>query len=443
MSISDSAQSTTMAGKIDLAFGVNGVATIDVPGATGSIAVGVINGPGDKLYVCGTAQIHGTSKFFITALNSTGNVISEFGDNGYVIGEFGEAKEESHATELLLSGNKLLLVGASYIGADPYPALAQIDLLGNFDTTFGENGQGKIVIHLPGPPGTSSDQGYSDTFKPDSTSSDGTQIGSVTALGAGKILLSHYFFRPGAPSYGVILRTLANGSLDTDFVGVGYLAVIAPGYKNAQTQIQSVTVDSEGRYVACGSLYDLGSSPVKTFFARYSSEGEPDSTFGPQGFRIGGNPDGLSGGARAEVLIPLESGSILSLGGSVHDPYVGQLMKLKENGEPDPDFNRGEPHNTQLAESSTLWKTLTRQADGKLVVAGAIDQQKNSFVFDIVVARFDKTGKLDPHFNDGPGWARTRLSSKTDGAYAIALQPDKIVIAGLSQSKGIVVRYHA
>lgn len=442
MSLLDQSHSVNMSGKIDLGFGTNGVVNIYVPGASNSVAYSVINGPNETLYVCGTATIDRIPKFFITALDPRGHIITPFGNNGYVIGEFGDKNEFSFGSKLILKDKKLLLLGSSYIETNTFPALAQLDLQGNFDPTFGESETGKIVIHLPGPLSATSGREAPDTFEPDSMNSNGTGEGAATLLDDGKILFSHYFFSPGTPSYGVIVRTLADGSLDTEFATNGVLSVIAPGFEDGQTQLQSVTVDSEGRYVACGSVFDLSSSPVKTFFARYSPEGKLDDTFGSGGFRIVSDPDGLPGGARAEALIPLEKGNIFSLGISIHGPYVGQLLKLDVHGQFHPDFNDANPLNTQLAESSTLWKTFTRQADDKLVVAGAIDQQKNSHVFDIVVARFDKTGKLDRQFNDGPGWARTRLSTNTDGALAMTLQPDKIVIAGLSGSNGVVVRYH-
>ncbi|MHC8318097.1 NHL repeat-containing protein [Pseudomonas sp. LB3P31] len=439
MSIQESDVSANMAGKIDLAFGLNGVASIDIPGAA-TQPVAVISGPDDKLYVCGTATFQNESKFFITALSANGQIVLEFGNNGYAIGVFEEA-EASYAHALVLKDNRLLLVGASYIGTDPYPAMAQFDLMGNIDTTFGENGQGKIVHFIPGPAITSSRPELSSSLKPDSEN-PGIQQQSSMELDDGKTLLTHFFFRPGWPTYGVIVRTLVNGMLDTGFNATGYLDVIAPGYENGQTQIGSVTVDTEGRYVVCGGVWAIGSSLVKTFFARFSSEGAADPTFGPGGFRVINDPGGLPGGTRAEAIASLENGGILSLGGSVHDPYVGQLLQLTANGELDPDFNAGKPLSTRLAESSTLWKTFTRQTDGKLVVAGALDKQKNSLEFDIVIARFDQRGTLDVTFNEPLGWARTRLSPRTDGAFSVVLQRDKIVAAGISANKGVVVRYH-
>ena len=439
MSISESAVSANMVGKIDLAFGLNGVAAIDIPGAA-TQPVAVINGPDDKLYVCGTATFQNESKFFIAALSANGEIVPEFGSMGYAIGVFQEA-EHSFANALELKDNKLLLVGSSYIGTDPYPAMAQFDLMGNLDTTFGQNGQGKIVHFIPGPAIDSSKQELSRPFKSVSQNPS-IQKQSSMGLADGKTLLTHYFFRFGSPSYGVLIRTLANGSLDIDFNSRGYLEVIAPGYENGQTQIESVTVDSDGRYVVCGGISDLGFSPVKTFFARFSSDGAADPTFGPGGFRVIADPDDLPGGVRADALMSLANGEILGLGRSVHDPYVSQLLQLQASGELDTDFNDGNPLNMRLAESSTLWQTFTRQADSKLVVAGAIDKQKNSFVFDIVVARFDRTGKLDLTFNEPLGWARTRLSTRNDGAYSVVLQRDKIVVTGVSSNKGVVVRYH-
>lgn len=434
--------SVNMSGKIDLAFGEDGVVNINVPGASTVSVNGVLNGADNRLYVLGTANIQLRSRFFITALNQKGEVITDFGNNGYVIDFFDGQGEDAYGEQLKLAGEKLLLVGASYIRGNPFPALAQFDLNGKIDPAFGENGRGKIVFNLPFPPGAVSDPTRRDVFEPGSTSSPGTQQGLVNILDDGKILLSHYFFRTGEPSYGLIIRTLANGLLDTDFATTGYLPVIVPGYENGQTQITSITVDSQGRYVACGSVYALGSEPVLTFFARYNCEGKPDASFGSQGFRIIQDATGLPGGARSTALIPLQEGGMMSLGGSIHDPYIGQLLMLNDRGDLDPVFNSGEPLNTQLAKSSTIWRAFVHQTDGKLVVVGGVEKSKNSLIFDIVVARFDQSGELDADFNDGLGWARTRLSPHTDAATAVTLQNDKIVIGGLSQNRGVVVRYH-
>jgi uncharacterized delta-60 repeat protein len=90
---------------------------------------------------------------------------------------------------------------------------------------------------------------------------------------------------------------------------------------------------------------------------------------------------------------------------------------------------------------------LAEQADGRVVVAGTAGPD---FAQDVVVARFDAAGRLDPTFGDG-GRVRTDLggdSFDVDSASAVAVQRDgRIVVAGggyLDEStQGVgLVRYH-
>ena len=439
MSIPSPSQSKINAGTIDTGFGAQGVVSIDVPGAHSSVVNGITNGLNDELYVCGNAKLEDGHYFFITCLDQEGNVKPQFGNNGFIIDKFnGDDSYGSHI--IFLDTKKLLLFGAAYIGRDPFPALARLGLDGKFDPTFGENDEGKVVIQVPGPNGTSSAKPMANGFRPDSTSSNDTR--SINILADGKILLSHYFFRPGWPSYGLILRRLSNGSLDPTFNRTGYVKVIAPGYENGQTQIGNVAVDPQGRYVGYGAVYDMSSLPSTTV-VRYNQDGSPDSLFGEDGFVITPSLDGPPGGTRSEQIYLSGNGGIISAGSSIFDPYYGRLVALKDNGEMNPEFNNGKPLDTQLASSSTLWKCVTLQADGKIIVAGAMDKIKDSHTFDIALARFDKAGNLDAEFNGGLGWTRTRLSLETDGVYAVALQSSgKIVIAGFSNKKAVVLRYY-
>jgi uncharacterized delta-60 repeat protein len=440
MTTSNQTSTGNMSGKIDLAFGTNGVVQINIPDSGASDVSSVINGPDGSLFACGTVSIQHLPHFFVVALRANGDIIRGFGDNGYVTGKFDF--DASYGASLMLAGEKLLLAGSAYIGTDPFPALARLDLQGAFDPTFGVDGTGRIVLHIPGPPEAEVSTDRPETLSLNSATNAG-QTFTANMLNDGKILLTHYFVRVGAPSYGVILRTQANGLLDTGFANKGVLSVIAPGFETGQTQIQSVAVDSAGRYLACGSVSGLDTKPVKTFFARYNSEGQSDHSFGLQGFRIIQEPEALPGGSRSVVVAPIADGHFFSGGYSVHDPYVAQLLKLTAQGELDPAFNQGKPLNTRLADNGTVWRALTIGADGKPVVAGTIDKRKNTFTFDIVVARFNESGQLDTDFNDGLGWARTRLSSAADGATSVLLQNDKICIGGISNFSGIIVRYHA
>ena len=84
------------------------------------------------------------------------------------------------------------------------------------------------------------------------------------------------------------------------------------------------------------------------------------------------------------------------------------------------------------------------QSDGKIVVAGDVDNGSND---DFAVARYNADGSLDTTF-DGDGKVTTAIGTAEIDAYAVAIQADgKIVVAGDayngSDNDFAVVRYNA
>lgn len=77
-------------------------------------------------------------------------------------------------------------------------------------------------------------------------------------------------------------------------------------------------------------------------------------------------------------------------------------------------------------------KATAVQVDGKIVVAGYTSKVGSNT--DVVVARYNPDGSLDPTFDDD-GKLRTAVSSNYEEADAVVVQPDgKIVVAGYSGS---------
>jgi len=77
------------------------------------------------------------------------------------------------------------------------------------------------------------------------------------------------------------------------------------------------------------------------------------------------------------------------------------------------------------------------QSDGKIVVAGYIDNEDNN-TEDFIVARYNSNGTLDDTFGTN-GMAITDFNDKEDRATAIAIQTDgKIVVAGITDRAGNV-----
>ncbi len=107
----------------------------------------------------------------------------------------------------------------------------------------------------------------------------------------------------------------------------------------------------------------------------------------------------------------------------------------------DPTFGTGGHSAVVLPGSSQIARAITRQPDGRIVVAGYTNW--NTGNSDVLLARFQADGSLDTTFGAG-GVVTTAVSAVNDTAYAVAVQPDgKIVAAGLSGDAALVLRYNA
>ena len=83
--------------------------------------------------------------------------------------------------------------------------------------------------------------------------------------------------------------------------------------------------------------------------------------------------------------------------------------------------------------SSELGTAGALQPDGKIVMAGAVGIPGSGTAADFALARYNPDGALDTAF-DGDGKVITDFASQTDYAVAIAVQPDrKILAAGWSR----------
>jgi len=86
--------------------------------------------------------------------------------------------------------------------------------------------------------------------------------------------------------------------------------------------------------------------------------------------------------------------------------------------------------------SSESATSVAIQADGKIVVVGAVGIPGSQTHADFALARFNTDGTLDAGF-DGDGKAMTDFALSTDWATSVAVQSNgKIVVAGVSRSFG-------
>jgi uncharacterized delta-60 repeat protein len=117
------------------------------------------------------------------------------------------------------------------------------------------------------------------------------------------------------------------------------------------------------------------------------------------------------------------------------DGFIEQLESRLLFAVGDMDSSFGGLRSLDIAGGNDSGFTVAMQSDGKAIVAGRT-QSAGGTGNDFFVARFNIDGTLDNTFGVG-GVVVTDFGSMSDGAYAMAIQPDgKIVVAGESTRSG-------
>lgn len=179
----------------------------------------------------------------------------------------------------------------------------------------------------------------------------------------------------GVPAKPMVMRFLVNGTPDPDF-GTGG-AIILPLAANVSGEFRAVLLDAQGRILAAGSQGPSGIGGIGErdgLLARFNSNGTLDNTFGTSGTAV----VNLSNGVLGDVI-----------------------------------------------------RAIALDAQGRIVVCGEANQDPgNSFLADLVVARYTSSGALDNGFGSG-GKFIPDLGPAQERGYDVQVRPDNmIVVAG-------------
>lgn len=231
----------------------------------------------------------------------------------------------------------------------------------------------------------------------------------------GKVLAVGY-----TSSDGLVYRLNVDGSTDQTF-GQGGTVPLDSG---AVERTYALAVQpADGKIIVAGESFspDTGKSDVVVY--RLARGGTPDPSFG-----IGGTARidaGASEIARALAVQP--DGKILVAGSSADDSNLDAVVyRLLANGTPDPDFGQG--GTVTLRDGiREVALAVALQPDGRVIVAGSTLPAAGDT--DAIVHRLTANGAPDPTF--GQGGKAVIADNATNGAFAMALQPDaKILVAG-------------
>ena len=200
-----------------------------------------------------------------------------------------------------------------------------------------------------------------------------------------------------------LVRYDTAGALDPTF-GSGGVASMSLGA--AISAAYGAALQADDKIIVVGRV--VAASTSDEFVARFDTSGALDASFGTGGVVIldfGGRGDG------GHAVIVQPDGYIVVAGTSFNGPLfldgaVATLTRLDPSGTPDPSFGTGGSV-VASGPNITIFNSLVRQGDGRLVVFGASGPGAVAFK----LFRYDATGAAEGGFAGGPGNFMTPISS--------------------------------
>jgi uncharacterized delta-60 repeat protein len=243
-------------GAMNSSFGINGL-------LAKNFSNGQLNELGNYVKIHNGKYLLGgyqNSLMAVAKFDTNGNVDNAFGTSGIsVIPNFAPSSLDDVSSIAIQQDGKVVLGGTSYINGIACYALARVsDTTGSIDTTYGVNGNGKVLTNLS------------------PTELTGLTIGIQTD---DKIVMGGYFYEPssiGQPGSFSLARYDINGSLDVTF-GMNnnglILEDIIPGMRE---QGYSLAIQNDGKILLGGVMGTFDDNIDKYFIlARYLSSQEP------------------------------------------------------------------------------------------------------------------------------------------------------------------------
>ena len=233
-------------------------------------------------------------------------------------------------------------------------------------------------------------------------------------------------------SQSVIARYTGEGELDQSFGDMGLVVA-----KTSDTFSAFSKVDQQRD----GSLIAVGQSRNATFdmlVARFSADGELDTSFGTGGFTM----IDTGGEDAAGELIVLPDDSLL-IGGLATPAATGTdfaLVRLTAAGIIDSGFGSAGFAFAHSDQRDTV-RGMTRDGQGRIVAGGDVSPDRDSLDKTVGFVRFTADGALDTSFGD-QGWALFRSAAATGdevGALTV-LEGGEILAAGVFDGEFGLIR---
>ncbi|HWR88775.1 MAG TPA: hypothetical protein VN260_00820, partial [Dissulfurispiraceae bacterium] len=375
------------------------------PGESGN-AVAVQDDGG--IIVAGTIKSGGTSDVLILRYDSSGVLDPSFGSKGAVT--YGlPARDESATAVAVQHDGRIVVAGAEHNGSNNDVLVLRYNSDGTPDTTFGTGG-----VFTYNAPANSDDFAKAVALQPES----------------GKIVVAGGTYN-GKNTDVLTLTLNTNGTLDTAFGAGG--VVVYNGAADGDDVGEALAVQRDGKIVVAGGTFNGSDNDV--LLLRYTPDGAPDVTFAGGDGVASFNPS--SGTNEAAKAVSLQrDGKIVVAGGVVVGSSIDLLvLRYNGNGLPDAGFGTGGAVIYGGGSTNESARSLSVQADGKIVVGGIV---QDTAQVDGIIIRYDDHGVPDPAFGSGGVVTFGTSLGSSDYINALLMQRDgKIVATGRTSPPAI------
>lgn len=282
---------------------------------------------------------------------------------------------------------------------------SQAQSAGELYLDFGENGR---YIE---------DFGFQDNIQAVALQNDGKIIVAGTALSeafAGQLL---------------VLRTNADGTLDTGFGDNGH--VIITDY--TESYAYALLIQEDGKIVVCGAAANAEYVFSMLFF-RLNTDGTIDTSFGDNGFRTA---DFYSGDEFCYGATLVAGDKIVGVGSAVLPNFavVPIIMRLTADGDIDTSFGIDGANLAPASSTDNTFYDVKEDSQGNLLACGYYGNgitNEGQIDNDVLLVRFADIGALDVGFGDF-GSVVLPLGTYIDAANALVLDnSDNIYLAGFT-----------
>lgn len=392
-------------GSLDPSFGSGGKVTINNGGLAGASSLALM--PDGKILAGGLAFGHG-QEFAMARFNDDGSLDDSFGSNGIVVTDLGSAEIASDMAvqpdgKILLSGE----AGRANLQASSF-AVVRYKKNGRIDSAFGN--RGKAIVEFS----SGFDEAYAMALQPD---------GKIVLAGAANLNSSDSPF--------AITRFNSDGSLDSNFGNGGKVTTNFFGNRN---QANTIALQSDGKIIVAGWAGKGPESLEVLVIARYTSNGNLDTTFGSGGM-VTNDFSGRGGEARA-ITLQLDGKLVVAgLAGflrAAHPQVDFACLRYNSDGSLDSSFGNGGATITDFLDVIDAANAIAVQQDGKIIVAGSTgDDTTHS---DFAIARYDNSVPFDICISDDSNGNRLQINSAT-GDYKFTACSANFILSGKGSVK--------